>query len=83
MTKNKAKNRSMGGLLGYLDQQINGYYKKTGNYPKKIIMSPGSKEKLFSELELEPTMDNSWKDKQDNYRGIKIEISNIEEIKLE
>jgi hypothetical protein len=75
----------MGSLLGYLDQQINGYYKKTGNYPKKIIMCPGSKQKLFSELELEPTLDNCWFDKKEllNYRGIKIEISNIEEIKLE
>jgi len=84
MTKNKAKNKDIESLLGYLDEKINGYYQKTGSYPKKIIMSPGGgRTKLFSELELEPTMDNSWKDKQDNYRGIKIEISNIEEIKLE
>jgi hypothetical protein len=70
-------------ILDYLDEIINGYYQKTGNYPQKIIMSPRSKEKLFSELELEPPLDNSWKDKQDNYRGIKIEISNIEQLKLE
>jgi hypothetical protein len=83
MTKNKAKNEVMGTLLGYLDREINNYYQRTGSYPKKIIMSPGSKEKLFTELLLEPDLTLSWFDKQDNYRGIKIEISNIEEIKLE
>ena len=83
MTKNKAKNGGMGTLLEYLDREINGFYQKTGNYPKKIIMSPGSKEKLFSELELGTDLSNSWKDTQNNYRGIKIKISNIEEIKLE
>jgi len=83
MTKNKAGNEGIGSLLGYLDKQINGYYQKIRNYPKKIIMSPGSKEKLFTELLLEPDLTLSWFDKQDNYRGIKIEISNIEEIKLE
>ena len=83
MTKNKAKNKDIESLLGYLDEKINGYYQKTGNYPKKIIMSPGGRTKLFFELELEPPLDNSWKDTKDNYRGIKIEISNIEQIKLE
>ena len=83
MTKNKAKNRGIESLLGYLDKEINAYYQKTGNYPSKIILSVPGLRKIFSELELEPTLDNSWKDKQDNYRGIKIEISNIEELKLE
>jgi hypothetical protein len=83
MTKNKAKNRGMGTLLEYLDREIENFRKKTGNYPKKIILSEPGKKKIFSELELEPTIDNCWKDKQDNYRGIKIEISNIEQIKLE
>jgi len=83
MTKNKAKNRGIDSLLDYLDQQINGYYQKTGNYPQKIILSNLGHAKLFSELELEPILDNCWKNKKDNYKGILIEISNIEQINLE
>jgi len=83
MTKNKAGKGSMGVFLEYLDNQLEIYKQRNNNYPNKIIMSKKTKDKLFAELELEPTMDNSWVDKQDNYRGIKIEISNIEQIKLE
>jgi hypothetical protein len=82
LTKNKAKNRDIVTFLEYLDQQINGYYQKTGNNPTKIILSASGRKKLFSELELE-TLDNSWRNKKDNYRGIKIQTSNIEELKLE
>jgi len=74
MTKNKAKNEGIGSLLGYLDERINGYYQKNNVWPGKIILSKESRDKIFAELLLEPTMDLCWFDKKDNYRGIKIEI---------
>jgi hypothetical protein len=83
MTKKQGKNRGIESLLGYLDEQINGYYQKTGNYPIKLIISKETRDKIFAELNLEPTLDNCWFNKKDNYRNIKIEISNIEQIKLE
>jgi hypothetical protein len=70
-------------ILDLLDEQISGFYQRTGNYPKKIIMSPGSKEKLFSELELGTDLSNSWADKKDNYKNIPIEVKDIDFLKLE
>jgi hypothetical protein len=61
-------------ILTLLDDKINGYYQNNGNYPTKIIMDKETKDKIFTELELEPTLDNCWKEKEDNYRGIKIVI---------
>lgn len=83
MTKNKAKNEGIGTLLEYLDREIELFRQKTGNYPKKIILSRLACEKVFFELELEPIMDNCWKDKQDNYRGISIYIKENVFIELE
>ena len=75
MTKNKAKNKGIGTVLDYLDNEIEKFYQKNGNYPKKIIISKDTKDKVFAELELEPIMDNCWKtEKGLNYRGIKFEI---------
>jgi hypothetical protein len=75
-----AKNGSFEGigktnLLDHLDQKINGYYEKKEEYPKAILMSKDTKDKLFIELkETPPDIDNCWIDKRDNYRGLKIEI---------
>jgi len=69
-------------MLDYLDKLIENFRQRTGDYPIKILISDLAREKLFSELELEPTLNNSWFDKKDNYRGIPILISQKEEIEL-
>lgn len=46
-------------------------------------MNKETKDKLFAELLLEPTLDNCWFDKKDNYRNILIEIRDIDFLKLE
>jgi hypothetical protein len=84
MTKNKAKNEGMGTLLGYLDEKLNSYYQKNNLWPGKIIMSKEAKDKIFAELDLTGIKDNnSWYDTKDNYRGISIEIKDIDFLKLE
>jgi hypothetical protein len=75
--------KKMNNILSYLDNQIETYRQSKGYYPSKIIMSKETKDKIFAELLLEPTLEDCWFDKKDNYRGIEIEIHNIEEIKLE
>lgn len=60
-------------LLTYLDHLINDYYQNNNVWPGKIILSQETKDKIFEALDLE-TLDNSWKDKRDNYKGIPIEI---------
>ena len=82
MRQKQAKNKVIRTLLDLLDESIEGFYKRTGNYPKKIKINVPGQKKIFSEL-AELTLDNSWRDSHDNYRGIKIEITNIEDIKLE
>ena len=77
MTKNKAKNKDIGTLIGYLEEEIEGFNLKNNDYPVKIFMNKETKDKLFTELELEPSMNTEkcWKDKKElNYRGIPIEI---------
>ena len=77
MTKNKAKNKSIGTLIGYLEEEIERFKKKNNSWPGKIILNKETKDKLFTELELEPSMNTEkcWKDKKElNYRGIPIEI---------
>jgi len=83
MTKNKAKNWGMGSILGYLDNQINGYYQKTGNYPNLILMNKETKDEIFAELGSVLTIYEGWAYKKDNYRGIPLEIRDISFIKLE
>jgi hypothetical protein len=70
-------------ILNYLDNEIEKFRQKTGDYPNLILMSKDIKVKIFQELELEPVLDNCWKDRQDNYRGIFIEIKDIDFLKLE
>jgi hypothetical protein len=83
MTKNKAGNEGIGDILGYLDREIETFRQNTGNYPNLILISKETKNKLFTELEKENFITNSWKDSRDNYRGIKIEIRDIDFLKLE
>lgn len=70
-------------VLDYLDREIEYFKQKNNNYPAKIIMNKETKDKLFAEIEKENFITNSWKDRQDNYRGILIETSQEEQIKLE
>jgi spore coat polysaccharide biosynthesis protein SpsF (cytidylyltransferase family) len=60
-------------ILNLLDEKINGYFQKNNDYPAEIIMDKGTKDKIFEELNL-IALDNSWKEKNDNYKGIKIVI---------
>jgi len=70
-------------ILKYLDNQLEIFNRKNNCYPSKIIMNKETKDKLFAELLLEPTLDNCWFDKKDNYRNILIEIRDIDFLKLE
>jgi len=74
MTKNKAKNKDIGTLIDYLEEEIERFKKKNNSWPGKIILNKETKDKLFTELELEPNIQGSWFDRKDNFRGIPIEI---------
>jgi hypothetical protein len=82
MTKNKAKNKVIGTLLGYLDDRIEHFYQANKNYPTLIIVSKEAHDKIFEELALETDLSNSWYDKKDNYKNIKIKIQKVEGIEL-
>lgn len=61
-------------ILDLLDQKLSIYYQHNATYPKLILMNKETKDKVFEALDLEPTLDNSWKDNYNNYRGIEIKI---------
>lgn len=61
-------------ILAILDNQINGFYQNNNDYPKLILMSKETKDKVFNELLLESDTKDSWVDKKDNYRGIEIKV---------
>jgi hypothetical protein len=82
MTKNKAKNKDVGTLLTYLDERIEQFYQANKNYPTLIIVSKEVHDKIFEELALETDLSNSWYDKKDNYKNIKIKIQKVEGIEL-
>ena len=83
MMKSKAKNDSIGTLLGYLDNQIELFRQKNNNYPSKIIMNKETRDKIFAELDATMIdIKGSWRDYGNNYRGIKIEIGTEEQIIL-
>lgn len=70
-------------ILQYLDEEIEKFRIRTGEYPTKIILSQKIKDKIFIELKTgRPSMDNCWTDSEDNYRGIIFKITNMEHIKL-
>ena len=67
----------------YLDNLINAVYEKTNNYPTKIIMNEQTYNKLIAESK-EQDLNNSWIDfSNKNYKGIDIEMQEINTIKLE
>jgi hypothetical protein len=70
-------------ILAYLDSQIETFKVIKDKYPSKILMSKEVKDKIFAELNLISAMDLSWKEKQDNYRGIEILIKENIFIELE
>jgi len=70
-------------ILAYLDSEIEKYRQKNNDYPSRIIINKNFKDKIFEALILEPILDNSWYDKKDTYKGIKLVVKEIEEIKLE
>jgi len=66
-------------ILNYLDEKIELFRQKNKDYPKIILMSLDSKNKIFESLEselkiLKNKKDNSWYDTKDNYRGIPIKV---------
>lgn len=70
-------------ILPYLDKELENFKMRTGNYPAKIMVNKKIYDKIFAELE-EYYLDNCWKEKGDNYRGIELVIdNNIERINLE
>lgn len=73
----------MTNILNYLDNQINIFRLKNNNYPKVILMKKEIKDKIFEALDNDVVMDLCWKDRKDNYRGILIEIRDIDFLKLE
>ena len=76
---------STNNILDYLDRELENFYKRTGNYPTKIIMNKKTEKKISIELKkCVGDLSNCWVDKNlKNYRGILITISEAEEIKLE
>jgi hypothetical protein len=70
-------------ILSYLDNEIESFRIRTGDYPSKIICNKSIYDNIFKELESEPTQDNNWIESKDNYRGIDFDIQEIERIKLE
>jgi hypothetical protein len=62
-------------ILTLLDNKIETFRQNKGDYSLKIIMSKETKDKIFAELKKSsPIIENCWIDKNDNYRGLPIEI---------
>ncbi len=73
----------MNNLADFMDEIIGEYYNKNNNYPQKIIMNQLSYDKLILACR-EQEIDGCWIDKKEkNYKGILINITEIDEIKLE
>ena len=70
------------GILDHLDDRIRVFKEKTGEYPSKIFCDLKTHKKLFEELKI-IDITESWIDKEDNYRGILLEIKRDIFIELE
>ena len=70
-------------ILIYLDNQIETFRQKKGDYPTKITLNKVTYDQIFSEIDSAPTEFEGWAFKKDNYRGIPLEIRDISFIKLE
>jgi len=69
-------------ILDELDQKIEKFRQVSGIYPAKIITDKKSNDKIFEHLILTPTIEGSWTEAKDNYRGIPIEIKEDNFLKL-
>jgi len=72
-------------IFDYLDNYIELFKQKNGDYPAKIIMNKITHGKLIEEIDCAGMnlKESCWAEHKDNYRGIPIEIEEVEFIKLE
>ena len=69
-------------IIEYLDETLNNYYSKNNKYPSKIHMNQLAYNKLILTCN-EQDLKGCWIDKEEkNYKGILIDIQEIDEIKL-
>ena len=63
-------------ILNYLDNEIEKFRQTNDDYPKLILMSKETKDKLIAEInkDKEPEENGSWQSLPDNYKGIPIKI---------
>jgi len=63
-------------ILNYLDNEIEKFRQTNDDYPKLILMSKETKDKLIAEInkDKEPEENGSWQNITDNYKGISIKI---------
>jgi len=63
-------------ILNYLDNEIEKFRQTNDDYPKLILMSKETKDKLIAEIkkDKEPEENGSWQNLPDNYKGISIKI---------
>jgi hypothetical protein len=63
-------------ILNYLDNEIEKFRQTNNDYPKLILMSKETKDKLIAEIkkDKEPKENGSWQSLPDNYKGISIKI---------
>jgi len=72
-------------LLNYLDTEIEKFRQTNNDYPKLILMSKETKDKLIAEINKDKELEEngSWENKKDNYKGISIKIKQNTFIELE
>lgn len=74
----------MSKLLAFLDEKIEKFRIKTGDYPKKITMTKQIYDKMIEDLSfLSYNEECGWVNKKDNYRGIEIIIEEIDSVRFE
>jgi len=63
-------------ILNYLDNEIEKFRQTNNDYPKSILMSKETKDKLIAEINKDKELEEngSWQNLKDNYKGILIKI---------
>ena len=63
-------------ILKYLDNEIEKFRQTNNDYPKSILMSKETKDKVIAEIKKDKELEEngSWENKKDNYKGIPIKI---------
>jgi len=63
-------------ILNYLDNEIEKFRQTNDDYPKLILMSKETKDKLIAEINKDKELEEngSWQNITDNYKGISIKI---------